>query len=78
MVNSVFLTLTQCSESVYLANSLENSSQSVATKVGIALGMAPGQAAKAAYTFLSRISQKGKARGLSPFCDIRFLKNGKK
>ena len=29
MVNSVFLTLTQCSESVYLANSLENSSQSV-------------------------------------------------
>ena len=29
MINSVFLTLTQCSESVYLANSLENSSQSV-------------------------------------------------
>lgn len=29
MINSVFLTLTQCSESVYLANSIENSSQSV-------------------------------------------------
>ncbi|MBS4534889.1 MFS transporter [Clostridium sp. D2Q-14] len=29
MINSVFLTLTQCSESVYLANAIENSSQSV-------------------------------------------------